>query len=185
MGNTEHIYLTGFRGTGKTSVGTLLARSLGRTVVDLDGVVSANAGKSIREIFQDGGEAAFRELESSALESVAQAENTVISLGGGAIIRDVNRTVIRSTGTCFWLDCDAETIAQRLQQDEGSAEQRPALTPLDELEEIRELLKARHALYQEAADHRIDTTGKTIVQVTQQIIECLQASEPLQGNGGA
>ena len=90
MGNTEHIYLTGFRGTGKTSVGTLLARSLGRTVVDLDGVVSANAGKSIREIFQDGGEAAFRELESSALESVAQAENTVISLGGGAILRDVN-----------------------------------------------------------------------------------------------
>lgn len=179
MGNTEHIYLTGFRGTGKTSVGTLLARSLGRTVVDLDGVVAANAGKSIREIFLNGGEDAFRELESSALESVAKAENAVISLGGGAILRDANRTVIRSTGTCFWLHCDAETIAQRLQQDEVSVEQRPALTQLDELEEIRELLKARHALYQDAADYRIDTAGKTIDQVTQQIIDCLKGNEPL------
>jgi len=174
MGNTEHIYLTGFRGTGKTSVGTLLARSLGRTVVDLDGVVAANAGKSIREIFRDGGEVAFRELESSALEAVVEMENAVISLGGGAILRAANRLVIRSTGTCFWLDCDAETIAQRLQQDEVSAEQRPALTQLDELEEIRELLKARQSLYQETADHRIDTACKTIEQVTKQIIEHLQ-----------
>ena len=88
-------------------------------------------------------------------------------------------SVFLSTGTCFWLHCDAETIAQRLRQDEVSAEQRPALTHLDELEEIRELLKARHAFYQDAADHRIDTSGKTIDQVTQQIIECLQGNEPL------
>ena len=179
MANTEHIYLTGFRGTGKTSVGTLLARSLGRTVIDLDGVVTANAGKSIREIFQDGGEAAFRELETSALESVSQAENAVISLGGGGILRAGNRAVIRSTGTCFWLECDAETIALRLQQDQVSVEQRPALTTLDELQEIRELLQARHALYQEASDYRVDTAGMTIEQVADQIIELLPGNAPL------
>jgi shikimate kinase len=176
MTNKEHIYLTGFRGTGKTSVGTLLAKSLGRTVIDLDGVVTANAGKSIREIFQDGGEVAFRDLESSALESVSQTENAVVSLGGGAILRDANRALIRSTGICFWLACDAETIARRLQQDKVSIEQRPALTTLDELQEIRELLQARHALYLEASDYRVATAGMTIEQVAEQIIELLSGN---------
>jgi shikimate kinase len=176
MTNKEHIYLTGFRGTGKTSVGTLLAKSLGRTVIDLDGVVTANAGKSIRDIFQDGGEVAFRDLESSALESVSQTGNAVVSLGGGAILRDANRALIRSTGICFWLECDAETIARRLQQDKVSMEQRPALTTLDELQEIRELLQARHALYQEASDYRVVTAGMTIEQVAEQIIELLSGN---------
>ena len=176
MTNKEHIYLTGFRGTGKTSVGTLLAKSLGRTVIDLDGVVTANAGKSISEIFQDGGEVAFRDLESSALESVSQAENAVISLGGGAILRAGNRAIIRSTGVCVWLDCDEDTIARRLQQDVVSVEQRPALTTLDELQEIRELLQARHALYQEASDYRVATAGMTIEQVAEQIIELLSGN---------
>ena len=170
MVNTKHIYLTGFRGTGKTSVGSLLARSLGRKVIDLDGVVTANAGKSVSEIFQDGGEVSFRDLESSALESVSQTENAVISLGGGAILRAGNRAIIRSTGVCVWLDCDAETIAGRLQQDDVSVEQRPALTKLDELQEICELLQTRHPLYQEAADHRLDTAGKTIEQVADEIM---------------
>ena len=173
MANTKHIYLTGFRGTGKTSVGALLARSLGRTVIDLDGVVTANVGKSISEIFQDGGEVAFRDLESDALASVSETENAVISLGGGAILRAGNRAIIRSTGVCVWLDCDAETIAGRLQQDDVSLEQRPALTKLDELQEIRELLNVRYPLYQEAADYRLDTTGKTIEQVTHLVIEWL------------
>ncbi|MAI70200.1 MAG: shikimate kinase [Rhodopirellula sp.] len=174
MGTNKHIYLTGFRGTGKTSVGALLARSLRRTVIDLDGVVAANVGKSISEIFQDGGEVAFRDLESTALESVSQTENAVISLGGGAILRAGNRAIIRSTGVCIWLDCDAETIIRRLQQDDASLEQRPALTTLDESQEIRELLKHRYPLYQEAADHRLDTAGQTIEQVADQTMEWLE-----------
>ena len=98
MTTIDHIYLTGFRGTGKTSVGTLLAKTLGRTVIDLDGVVAANAGKSIREIFQQDGESRFRDLETTALESVAQTSSSVISLGGGAILRGINRSIIQSTG---------------------------------------------------------------------------------------
>ena len=179
MVNTKHIYLTGFRGTGKTSVGSLLARSLRRTVIDLDGVVAANTGKSISEIFRDGGEVAFRDLESTALESVSQTENAVVSLGGGAILRDGNRAIIRSTGVCIWLDCDADTIARRLQQDDASSEQRPALTTLDESQEIRELLKARYPLYQEAADHRLDTAGKKIEQVADEIMEWLGGNAPV------
>ncbi len=173
MVNTKHIYLTGFRGTGKTSVGAFLARTLRRTVIDLDGVVTANAGKSISEIFQDGGEGAFRDLESNALESVSQAENAVISLGGGAILRAGNRAIIRSTGICVWLDCDAETIVSRLRDDDASLEQRPALTQLDELHEIRQLLQVRQPLYQQASDYRLDTAGKTIEQVADLVIEWL------------
>ena len=173
MTKSDHIYLTGFRGTGKTSVGTLLAKSLGRTVIDLDGVVAANAGKSIREIFHQDGESQFRDLETTALQSVAQTSKSVISLGGGAILRDINRSIIQSTGICFWLDCDAETIATRLQQDEATVDQRPALTPLDELHEIRQLLQTRQAKYQDAADHRIDTSGRSIEQVAEVILEQL------------
>lgn len=176
MTGAKHIYLTGFRGTGKTSVGVLLARSLGRTVIDLDGVVAANTGKSISEIFQQGGEGAFRDLESTALESVSRAENAVISLGGGAILRAGNRAIIRSTGVCIWLHCDAETIAFRLQRDKVSTEQRPALTTLDGSQEIHELLQARHPLYQEAADHRLNTAGKTIEQVADQAMKWLKGN---------
>jgi shikimate kinase len=173
MTKFEIIYLTGFRGTGKTSIGTLLAKSLGRTVIDLDGVVAANAGKSIREIFQQDGESSFRDLETTALESVAQTSNSVISLGGGAVLRDINRSIIQSTGICFWLQCDAETIAERLQQDEATGDQRPALTKLDELQEIRQLLQTRQAKYEDVADHRINTKGRSIEQVAEAILERL------------
>ena len=173
MTKFEIIYLTGFRGTGKTSIGTLLAKSLGRTVIDLDGVVAANAGKSIREIFQQDGESSFRDLETTALESVAQTSNSVISLGGGAVLRDINRSIIQSTGICFWLQCDAETIAERLQQDEATGDQRPALTKLDELQEIRQLLQTRQAKYEDVADHRINTKGRSIEQVAEAVLERL------------
>ncbi len=175
MVEKRHVYLTGLRGTGKTTVGHALATAVGRTVIDLDGVVSANAGKSIREIFQAGGEKSFRELESQALECVSQTEQAVISLGGGAILRESNRAVIRATGICFWLECSPEILAERLRQDAASDDQRPALTSLDELQEIRETLKLRHALYEDAADYRIDTAGQTIDEVASQIIELLKA----------
>ena len=86
MKSKRHIYLTGYRGTGKTSVGALMARNLGRAIIDLDQVVEANAGKSIREIFAGGGEELFRKLETDALETVSGNDDSVISLGGGAIL---------------------------------------------------------------------------------------------------
>jgi shikimate kinase len=181
MPPARHLYLTGYRGTGKTSVGVLLARALGRPVVDLDQVVEANRGQSIREIFDEGGESLFRDLESEALETVSQAPAAVVSLGGGAILRDSNREIIRTTGHCVWLDADAETIAGRIRCDASTADKRPALTALGEREEIRELLDRRREFYDQAADYRIDTTEKSIEQVAQQILDWLQGESRPEG----
>ncbi len=175
MKEPSHLYLTGFRGTGKTSVGRILAPSLGRPFVDLDQIISSDAGKSIREIFDEGGESLFRDLETSALRKVSHASSSVISLGGGAILRDENADIIRQSGVCFWLDCDATTIAQRLSEDAATREQRPALTGLGELEEIREMLKQRHSRYEQTSDHRVDTNQRSIEQVAETILGILAA----------
>ena len=166
----QHLFLTGYRGTGKTSVGVALAKSLSLLVIDLDQVIEANAGKSIREIFDQGGEALFRKLETESLMTVVESPPAVISLGGGAILSQKNRDIIGRSGNCFWLDADAETIAERILNDETTVDRRPQLTSLGQLEEIRQLLSRRQNLYAAAADHRIDTTGKPIEQIASEIL---------------
>ena len=158
----EHLYLTGYRGTGKSAVGIALARRLDRPIIDLDQVVEANSGKSIRQLFDSGGEILFRKLESEALSTVSEADPSIISLGGGAILAGENREIIKRTGVCVWLTATAETIAKRINADSGTEENRPALTDLDQLAEIRQLLKARDNFYADVADHRIDTEGRSI-----------------------
>jgi len=169
MDSKQHLYLTGYRGTGKSAVGVSLARLLDRPVIDLDQVVEANRGKSIREIFDEGGEALFRDLESEALVTASESDAAVISLGGGAILKQENRDVIQRTGICVWLRAKPETIAQRISADESSDRTRPPLTSLDRLAEIREMLRIRHPLYEAVSDYQIDTEGKSIVRVVQEI----------------
>lgn len=171
----QHLYLTGYRGTGKTSVGVTLAKSLGRLVIDLDQVIEANAGKSIREVFDQGGEPLFRQLETEALTIVADAPRAVVSLGGGAILSEENRGIIRRSGLCFWLDADAETIAERIHRDQTTPDRRPPLTSLGELEEIRQLLSERRNLYDAAANHRIETTEKSVDEVASEILVVVQS----------
>jgi shikimate kinase len=170
----RHLYLTGYRGTGKTSVAMALVAGLGRPVIDLDQVIEGNAGQSIRDIFDSGGESMFRQLESEALSAAAEGPAAIVSLGGGAILSEANRAVIRRSGVCFWLDADAETIADRIQNDDSTAERRPALTSLGNLEEIRLLLGQRRNHYEQAADYRIDTGGKSITQVAREILDFSQ-----------
>ncbi|GAA5504739.1 shikimate kinase [Novipirellula caenicola] len=167
---TTHLYLTGYRGTGKTSVATRLADSLGCAVVDLDVRIQSHAGCSIREIFANGGEQAFRDIESEILDVVATESPSVVALGGGAILRKSNREKIRSSGHCIWLVANAETLAARIAADEGTAANRPALTPLSQLDEIRELLTTRHPFYDEVANAQINTEGKSLEQVSEEAI---------------
>jgi shikimate kinase len=169
MNSNQHLYLTGYRGTGKSTVGVALARQLDRPVIDLDQVIEANAGKSIRQIFDAGGEILFRNLESEALITVSQSDPAVISLGGGTILSEENRQVIKQTGFCVWLTANAETIVERINADAATAENRPALTSLDQLSEIRKLLRARNDFYADVADHQVDTEGQTIAEISQAI----------------
>jgi shikimate kinase len=171
----QHIYLTGYRGTGKSSVGRILADRLARTLVDLDDRIESAAGMTIREIFNEGGESSFRDWETKCLELVVAEANEVVALGGGAILRDRNRELISHSGVCVWLDADADTLAQRIFGDESTAQRRPSLTELSPVEEIRQLLRQREPLYRQASQYRVDTGGKSPEEIADEIIRLLSA----------
>ncbi len=147
-----------------------MAQSLDRPLIDLDDAIESAAGKSIQEIFQDGGERLFRELESASLIEVPPTPPAIVSLGGGAILSKSNRQWIRRHGFCAWLDADAMTVGKRISGDASSATKRPRLTERGELDEIRQLLAEREPYYREVADCRVDTTGKTIDDVAKEIL---------------
>ncbi|WP_203328955.1 shikimate kinase [Candidatus Laterigemmans baculatus] len=166
----SHLFLAGYRGTGKSSIAALLAQRWSLPAVDLDAVVQELAGRSIAEIFADAGEAEFRRLESQALGEVAARHSPqIVALGGGAVLREENRRVIRSSGRCVRLTASVETIAARIAGDGVTAAQRPPLTRLGQIEEIRQLLEARREAYEAAAEWTVDTEGKSLAEVAEEI----------------
>jgi shikimate kinase len=167
---TKHLYLTGYRGSGKTTVGRLLAERLGRVCIDLDDEIESHAGRSIREIFADEGEASFRDMETAALGRVAQTSPAVISLGGGAILRAENRERIAASGIAVWLRIDTDTVLRRLAADTTTAQRRPSLTGLPPREEVESLLNQREPLYRAVADHEVDTAGKSVAAIVEEIV---------------
>ncbi|MDV6031998.1 MAG: shikimate kinase [Phycisphaera sp. RhM] len=172
---TDRIYLTGYRGTGKTTVGRLISAELATECVDLDHVIEQAAEKTIREIFAEGGEDLFRDWESRCLRQVAadRSQGRVISLGGGAILREQNRDVIRQTGVCIWLTASPEVIAGRLAADQTTGQRRPALTELSPVDEIRELLARREPLYRQVADLTLVGDAKSPEQLARDAVQWL------------
>lgn len=169
--NTARIFLIGYRGSGKTTVGPLVARRLGWQFVDADVLLEARAGRSIAAIFATDGERAFRDLESATLAELADRENVVVSTGGGVILRPENRERLSTRGFVAWLDAPAELLWQRMQSDPKTANNRPNLTATGGLHEVKELLAAREPLYRAAAhasfpaDQSPEWLADAIVQV--------------------
>jgi shikimate kinase / 3-dehydroquinate synthase len=142
------IIVTGFSGTGKSAVGPLIAKQLGWELVDTDDVIETEAGKRILEIFATGGERAFRDMETRALQDVCSRENVVIATGGGAILRPENRRLLAKSGFIVCLEARPETIFARLHERADAAPlDRPLLASDDPLGRIRELKNARAHLY--------------------------------------
>ena len=143
------IFLTGFMGTGKTRIGSLLARRLKRVFIDTDQLIEAQSGKTIPEIFAEDGEAHFRGLEHDCVVQAATVPDAVVALGGGAIIQDKNWQTIRRAGVLICLEADVETILERV----GRKEDRPLLVGLDaagKKEKIHRMLEERAPYYQRA-----------------------------------
>ena len=161
----KNIVLTGFMGTGKSSVGVELAVKLGYRYLDLDCVITDHAGMSVNRIFAEHGELYFRDLETKAIEEIAYMENLVISTGGGAVIRDKNRELLRSAGVVINLVASAEEIFSRLQTDCS----RPLLKDDMSLEKIMKMLEEREPFYADS-DIRIDTVGKKVEDVVLEIL---------------
>jgi shikimate kinase len=137
------IFLVGFMGAGKTTVGRALARQLRWDFFDLDDLIEQRVGKSVQAIFADSGESEFRRLEREALQSCSKLVRTVIALGGGAYVSEENRTSLRGIGKTIWLDCPLEVCLRRISGDRS----RPMLGGEDEM---TALLERRSSAYAQA-----------------------------------
>jgi len=168
------LVLIGYRGTGKTTVGRLLAESLGWPFIDTDPLIEQRAGLPIREIFARFGEDHFRDLESGVIADLDGQDPAVISAGGGAILRDENVAHLRKDSLVVWLTASAETLHQRIAGDATTAARRPNLTNLIGLDEIRPLLAVREPLYRRAADIEISAEFRTPGRIADEILCELQ-----------
>ena len=154
----KNLLLIGYRGSGKTTIASRLAEYLALDFVDTDQVIEKSAGKTIAQIFHENGEHYFRDLESEAVRGLVTArEPKVVSLGGGAILREENRRHIRALGWTAWLTASPEELAKRIAGDPTTNANRPALSNLGVLSEISKILEYRIPYYSETADATYNT----------------------------
>lgn len=169
------VALIGARGSGKTTVGRLLAGLLGVRHVDIDELVISASGKSIRQIFAENGEEEFRRLESEALSlSAATVVPQVISMGGGAVMDLANISQVARVARIVWLAAPVDVLVERMAGDTKSPENRPSLTKHDALTEMQEVLRIREPLYRAAADFIVDTSHRESNEVARRIAEWIE-----------
>src|SRR4051812_17412505 len=145
----RHVVLIGMMGAGKTTLGRRLARRLSRPFIDSDQQIEARTGRTVREIFESDGEAAFRALETEALaDALATSSPSVVAAAGGTVLSEVNRERMRSLGTVVWLRAAPSELAQRVR----NGAHRPLLAA-DPEATLRRLDEQRGELYAELADH--------------------------------
>jgi shikimate kinase len=162
-----NIVLIGYRGTGKSVVGELLARRLLMPYVGMDATIVARAGMSIPEIVAKSGWRIFRDIESELARELAAGDATIIDTGGGVIERTENIEALQKNACIIWLKASVATIVARIQGETG----RPALTSGKTFtEEVAEVLERRTPLYASAAQYEIDTDASTPEQIADKII---------------
>jgi shikimate kinase len=157
------IYLIGFMGAGKSSVGAILAEQMGWPFVDLDTVIEAGQGATIRQIFEQAGEPFFRQIEHAALVEVIKKEPAVIALGGGTFVQKPNFDLVRQTrGATIWLDCPIEELWQRC----STMDNRPLFR---DRESFVKLYEQRLPYYLQA-EFRVQTGGRSPEEIVQDIL---------------
>lgn len=163
-----NIVLIGYRGTGKSAIGKVLAEKLNRPLIPMDEQIVEKAGMSIPEIVERHGWDYFRDLESEVAAEISNKDNCIIDCGGGVILREENVNNLKRNGKCFLLKADIETIIKRIQGDAN----RPALKEgMSFKEEQEKVLKERDHKYKAAADVEIDTSLLSIEQAVEKILE--------------
>ena len=167
------IVLIGYRATGKTTIASELASRWGFDWVDVDVAIEERACKSIARIFREDGERAFRELEAELVAEFLTAPGPlVVATGGGAPLREDTRRIMRERGVVVWLTASVDTIARRMSGDASTSSRRPSLTgATSPVAEISTVLASREPIYRSAADVTVDTDGKTVDEIVEEILD--------------
>ena len=190
-GEEDLIFLIGYRGSGKTTVGKLLAKKMKMRFFDSDRRVEAAAGKTIAEIFAEKGEASFRQMEAKIIAKIivnhqniskgkkaksSEKSGCVVSLGGGAPMNEASQQMFGGHGKCVLLRGKPETLWKRISADDSTKESRPDLTDEGGLGEVQSMLALRSSTYDECADHIVDVDDLSPEEVADQIADWLEES---------
>ncbi|MBQ0059122.1 MAG: type I 3-dehydroquinate dehydratase [Lachnospiraceae bacterium] len=161
------VYLTGFMGSGKSSVGRNLGLMTGQMVYEMDDMIEEAAGCTISEIFAKQGEEEFRRRETDVLKYLSTQKGGIVSCGGGAVTRSENVSLMKKSGDIFYLTANADTIMKRLAH---QIDKRPLLQGEDPESRVRDLMAQRQEVYTKTSNFMISTDGKTLDQVTLETI---------------
>lgn len=168
-----NLVLIGFRGTGKTTVGKLLAQRTGMTFIDTDELIEKRMGTSIKEIVNRSGWLFFRELERQVIKEIADGDLQVIAAGGGAVLDEQNVQALKKNGLIIWLKASLPLISTRLTKDPETSAKRPSLTGKGTMAEIEEVFIYREKIYAQIAALEIDTTDLNAEMVAEKILRSL------------
>jgi len=161
----KNIILTGYMGSGKSTIGHSLAREMKMNFIDTDELIVQKAGMTINEIFKKYGEKKFREIETEVTKDMLKKSNSVISTGGGIVLKDENMKYLQRSGVIFLLWASAETIYDRIK----NSGNRPLLKVENPQKKIESMLEERKEKYQKSKDYEIITDQKSIYGIILEI----------------
>ena len=165
----KNIVLTGFMGTGKTTIGKTLSRILHMKLVDIDEEIEKAQKMTINDIFSNFGEKHFRDIETATIKKFSRDSNIIISTGGGAVLKEENMEALKENSVIFCLNASAETILERTSR----SGDRPLLKVENPKEKINELLDCRRPFYKKAGI-MIETDDKTPLEIVDEIMEIMK-----------
>lgn len=165
-----NLFLIGYRCTGKSSVGKLIAARLGWPFLDTDSLLVSQSGLSIKDIVAAHGWEKFRSMEQVIMQQVCIHGQRVVATGGGVVLNAENVKLMKNSGRLVWLQANSATIKKRMMQDSGTEAFRPALTSRDSIAEIEESLLERDPLYKQAMDFCVETDDRQIDEICDAII---------------
>ncbi len=171
MRRPGNIFLVGPMGAGKTSVGRRVAKTLHMKFRDADREIEQHTGAKIALIFDIEGESGFRQREKAMLEELTREKNLVMATGGGAVLDPDNRRQLAQRGCVFYLHASVDQLFERTKRDRN----RPLLQTEDPRKRLTELMRERDPLYREVADFIVDTDGRTVRSVAEEIVEQVRA----------
>ncbi|HQS38071.1 MAG TPA: shikimate kinase [Methylotenera sp.] len=165
----NNIYFIGLMGAGKTTIGRLLAKQMGREFYDSDHEIERKTGVKIPLIFELEGESGFRKRETTAIDELSQLDNVIVATGGGAVLLQENRDYLKNTGKVIYLRAKVNDLYQRTRNDKS----RPLLQGANPKQKLEQLYVARDPIYSALADYIVDTGAQSANEITSRIEQLL------------